>query len=329
MMKAVQINEFGGPEVLKIENVEEPKVNQGEVKVKVYATGLNPNESYTITGTYGDHPPDLPYIPGFDAAGIVEELGEGVERFKPGDRVWIAGFKAKRNSGTYAEKTVIDSDHLHPLPDQLSMEEGAGLGIPVLTAYRALFHRAKIKATDTVLIHGASGAVGSFAVQMAKNIGARVIGTSSTKEGRQQIKDLGADAVINHLTAENKDELINLTDGKGPDLIIEMLANKNLEIDSQIIAENGRIVVVGNRGKIEIDPRNLMGTEAVITAVNVGKISKEEKNKAIDDILEQLKTGDIKVLLGEEFSLAEAKKAHQHMMENSGDGRTTFIVHEE
>lgn len=328
-MKAVQINEFGGPEVLKLENIKEPEVNQGEVKVKVYATGLNPNESYTITGTYGENPPDLPYVPGFDAAGIVEELGEGVKEYAVGDRVWIAGFKANRNSGTYAEKTVIDSNHLHPLPDILSMEEGAGLGIPVLTAYRALFHRAKIKASDTVLIHGASGAVGSFAVQMAKTTGAKVIGTSSTEKGRKKIKNLGADEAMNHITEDNKEKLLELTNDKGPDVVIEMLANVNLEVDTQVIADTGRVVVVGSRGTIEIDPRNLMGTEALVTAVNVGKMLKEDKKEALATILGLLGEEKIKPFIGKHFSLDEATAAHKYMMEASGNGRTIFLVDKE
>lgn len=328
-MKAVQIDEFGGPEVLKVNTIEEPVAGKNEVKVKVYATGLNPNESYTITGTYGTNIPELPYLPGFDAAGIVEELGSEVKDFKVGDRVWIAGFKAKRNTGTYAEKTVIDENHLHPLPDNLSMNEGAGLGIPVFTAYRALFQRAKITAEDTILIHGASGAVGSFAVQMAKTIGAKVIGTSSTEKGRQEIKDIGADEAINHITGNNQDELLKLTDGKGPDVILEMLANVNLEIDTQVIADAGRVVVVGSRGKIEIDPRNLMGTEALVTAVNVGKMPKKDKEEALTDILNFLKKEKIKPLIGKKFSLEEATAAHQYMIEDSGNGRTIFLIDEE
>ncbi|MDN6161446.1 MAG: NADPH:quinone reductase [Atopostipes sp.] len=328
-MKAVQIKDFGGPEVLKTASVDEPKVNKNEVKVKNFATGLNPNESYTITGTYGDNPPELPYIPGFDGAGVVEELGENVEDFKLGDRVWIAGFKADRNSGTYAEKVVIDANHLHPLPDNLSMNEGASLGIPVLTAYRTLFQRANITDADTVFIHGASGAVGSFAVQMAKAIGAKVIGSSSTKEGRQEILDLGADEAMNHITEDNKDHLMKITDGKGPDVIIEMLANVNLEVDTQVIADTGRIVVVGNRGTIEIDPRNLMGTEALVTAVNVGKMPKKDKKEALLGIFEFLRKGQMEPLVGKKFTLEEATAAHKHMMEDPGNGRTLLVIDEE
>ncbi len=328
-MKAVQIIEFGGPEVLKAGSINEPTVNENEVKVKVYATGLNPNESYTITGTYGAFKPELPYVPGYDGAGIVEEVGEGVEDFSPGDRVWIAGFLAKRNTGTYAEKVVIDKEHLYSLPDNLSMLEGAGLGIPVFTAYRALVQRGNVQSEDTVLVHGASGSVGSFVVQMAKALGAKVIGTSSTEAGRQEILALGADHALKHIDEDNRDELMELTENNGPDLIIEMLANVNLEMDTQVIADAGRIVIVGSRDTIEINPRNIMGTEAVVTAVNVGKMPNRDKLAAWKEIRKFLENESVKALIGAQFTLDEAREAHQEMMEGSGNGRTVFLIAEE
>lgn len=328
-MKAVQIKEFGGPEVLKVRSIDEPTVHANEVKVKMYATGLNPNESYTITGTYGAFKPELPYVPGYDGAGIIEEIGEGVEDFSPGDRVWIAGFLAERNTGTYAEKVVIDKDHLYSLPDNLSMLDGAGLGIPVFTAYRALVQRGKVQAEDTVLVHGASGSVGSFVVQMAKALGAKVIGTSSTEAGRQEILGLGADHALNHINEDNRDELMELTENNGPDVIIEMLANVNLEMDTQLIADAGRIVIVGSRDTIEINPRNIMGTEAVVTAVNVGKMPNKDKLAAWKEIRKFLENESVKALIGAQFTLDQAREAHQEMIEGSGNGRTVFLIAEE
>lgn len=328
-MKAVQIKKFGGPEVLKTVSIEEPSPGDQEVKVKLYATGLNPNESYTITGTYGAFVPELPYIPGYDGAGVIEEIGSEVRDFKKGDRVWIAGFLADKNTGTYAEKVVIDVDHLYELPDNLSMLEAAGLGIPVFTAYRALFQRAKIEAGETILVQGGSGSVGSFAVQMAKAVGAKVIATSSTEEGRQKIIDLGADHALNHLSAKNQTDLMDLTDGNGPDVIIEMLANANLALDTEVIADEGRIVVVGSRDTIEINPRNVMGTEALITAVNVGRMTEAEKEEALIGINAFLQNKSVLPLIGKQFTLDEAKAAHKEMIEGSGQGRTVFLIDEE
>lgn len=329
-MKVVEINEFGGPEVLETATMEEPIPNVNEVKIKIHVTGLNPNESYKINGPKdGGKGPDFPYVPGYDAAGVVEELGPEVSELKVGDRVFLAGLTAKKNTGTYAEKVVADADRVYRLPDNYSMMDGAALGIPAFTAYASLFQRAKIRAGEYVLIHGASGAVGSLAIQMAKAIGAIVIGTSSTKKGREQILKLGADYALNHLTNENKDELIEYTEENGPDVIIEMLADENLEIDSQVIAEYGRIVVVGSRASIEITPRNLMGNEAYITAVNVSHMTKEARDEAYHGIFSFLENKILKPLIGKQFTLDGPVEAHKELMEGSGNGRTVFVIIDE
>ncbi|GEK91800.1 NADPH:quinone reductase [Alkalibacterium kapii] len=329
-MKAVVINEFGGPDVLETASIEEPTPGAHEVKIKIHVTGLNPNESYKINGSKdGGKGLDFPYVPGYDAAGLIEELGPEVSELKVGDRVFLAGLTAKRNTGTYAEKVVADADRVHRLPDNCSMMDGAALGIPAFTAYASLFQRAKIRAGEYILIHGASGAVGSLAIQMAKAIGAIVIGTSSTEKGREQILELGADYAMNHLTYENKYELTEYTEGNGPDVVIEMLANVNLEIDTQVIAEYGRIVVVGSRASIEITPRNLMGNEAYITAVNVSHMTKEARNEAFHGIVSFLENEILKPLIGKKFTLDEPVEAHKELMEKPGNGRTVFAIIEE
>lgn len=328
-MKAVQIEKFGGPEVLQTVTIAEPNPNKDEVKVKLYATGLNPNESYTITGTYGAFIPELPYVPGFDGAGVVEEIGTNVTQFKVGDRVFVSGFGAKKNTGTYAEKVVVDADSVYDLPDKLSFLDGAGLGIPVFTAYQALVQKAQIKAGELVLIHGASGAVGSFAVQIAKAFGAIVIGTSSTEEGRKSIIDLGADFAMDHISLDNKEELLMITEQNAPEVIIEMLANKNLEVDSQVIANNGRIIVVGNRGTIEINPRNLMSTGATITGMTLSNRNPEMKKELTYGLTALLEVGAVKPLIGEKFTLDEPVAAHKALMKSSGSGRKIFVIREE
>jgi len=328
-LKAVQINEFGGSEVLKTVEIEESYPNENEVKVKVYTVGLNPNEAYTITGTYAYNIPELPYIPGYDATGIIEEIGPNVEKFKKGDRVFLSAFSAKRNTGTYAEKVVVDAECVFKLPDGISFKKGAALGIPAFTAYKALFQKAKIKAGETVLIHGASGAVGNIAVQMAKAIGAIVIGTSSTKEGRQAILNLGADYALNHISEKNKGELLNLTDEQGPEVIIEMLANANLEMDMQIIAKYGRIIIVGSRDTIEVNPRNLMTNEAIVTGMTFTSPTKKAMKEMHYGLNALLKIGAIDPLIGDIFTLDEPVKAHKALMESSGNGRTIFVVSEE
>lgn len=328
-MKAVQISEFGGPEVLKVVNIEEPSPNKGEVKVKVYAVGLNPSENYTISGTYAYNVPDLPYTPGYDASGIIEEVGEGVTNLKIGERVYLSAFSAERNTGTYAEKIVLDEENVYRLPDNTSFLEGAALGIPAFTAYRALHQKARIRAGETVLIHGASGAVGTLAVQIAKAVGCIVIGTSSTEKGRSNILALGADYAIPHVTEENKDEVLILTDDKGPDVIIEFLANVNLEVDTKIITDEGRIVIVGSRGTIEFTPRNLMSNDATVTGMAFTHPKPEDLHEMYHGITALVKSGFLKPTIGKIFTLEEATEAHKYLMESSGSGRTVFEVHKE
>lgn len=321
-MKAVQIVEYGGPEVLKVRDIEEPSPNKNEVKIKMYAIGLNPSESYTITGNYAYNIPDLPYTPGYDGSGLVEEVGENVTDFKIGDRVFVSAFDAKRNTGTYAEKLVVDAKNVYPLPDNVSLNEGAALGIPAFTAYRALIQKAHIKAGETVLIHGASGAVGSIAVQIAKSVGAVVIGTSSTEKGRATILELGADYAIPHVTPGNMDDIKGLTNKKGPDVIIEFLADVNLETDSLIIADYGRIVIVGSRGTIEFSPRNLMTNDATITGMAFIFQEPDDMNEMYHGVTALIRSGSLKPLIGKKFALEDIQEAHKHLMESSGDGRT-------
>lgn len=328
-MKTIQIHEFGGPEVLKVVDIAEPIPEKNEVKVTVHAVGLNPSESYTITGNYAYNVPDLPYVPGYDGAGIVEEVGPGVEKVKVGDRVYLSGFNAKRNTGTYAEKVVIDAKNVYPLPDKASFSEGAALGIPAFTAYRALMQKARVRAGEKVLIHGASGAVGSLAVQIAKSVGAIVIGTSSTDKGRKSIIELGADYAIPHVTDENKDKIMELTDQKGPDIIIEFLADVNLETDSKIIADYGRIVIVGSRGTIEFTPRNLMTNDATITGMAFTYPESQDMIEMHHGVTALVQSGFLKPVVGRKFPLERAKEAHEHLMGSSGDGRTILQIIEE
>lgn len=328
-MKAIQINEFGGPEVLKTVEIDEPYPNEDEVKVKVFVTGLNPSEAYTITGTYGYNVPNLPYVPGYDATGVIEEVGSSVNHFKKGDRVFLSAFSAERNTGTYAEKVVTDAKNVFRLPDNISFKEGAALGIPVFTAYKAIFLKANVRAGETVLVHGASGSVGSMAVQMARAIGATVIGTSSTEEGRQTILDLGADHAMDHISEDNKEELLNITNEQGPDVIIEMLANANLETDMQVIVKYGRIIIVGSRDTIEVNPRNLMTSEAIVTGMTFTYPTQKEMKEMQYGVNALLEIGAIRSLIGNEFTLDEPVEAHKSLMESSGNGRTIFVVQEE
>lgn len=325
-MKTIQISKFGEPEVLKCVEVDEPIPAINEVRVRLFAAGVNPNETYIRTGTYSFYIPELPYTPGFDGAGVIDAIGDGVEHLKIGDRVFVAALLAKRNTGTYAQKVVCDVDAVHRLPKSISYQEGASLGIPALTAYRALFQRAKIKAGETVLIHGASGGVGSLAVQMAKGIGATVIGTASTEEGKSLVKASGATHVLDHITEDSISKITSITKDKGPDVIIEFLANVNLENDLKMIAPYGRIVVVGNRGSIEINPRLSMIKECDVLGMALWNAKPDEYNESLYAIEAFLESGILHPEVGYELPLEDAAKAHEQILSKKAHGKMILSI---
>src|SRR6266436_9502536 len=240
-MKAIRVSEYGGPNVLKLEDIPTPQVGPGQVLVRHHAVGVNPVDTYLRSNT-DNRGPKLPYTPGGDAGGVVEAVGAGVTAVKPGDRVYVGGTV----TGAYAEQAVCEQGQVHPLPANASCAQGAAMNVPYATAYHALFNRARGEAGETVLVHGASGGVGIGAVQLARARGLTVIGTAGTDRGRKLVLEQGAHHALDHGAPEYLDELGKLTGGKGPDIILEMLANANLQRDLDVIAMRGRIVVIGN-----------------------------------------------------------------------------------
>src|SRR5215470_19386284 len=256
-MKAIRVHKFGGPEVLQLDEMTDPKPGPGQVLVRVGAAGVNPVDTYIRSGAYALLP-QLPYIPGGDGAGVIEAVGDGVRQYKRGDRVW-----ALRSAG-YTEIAVCDVSTVQPLAASLSFGQGAAVGVPYATAYRGLHHKAQARPGETVLVHGASGGVGIAAVQLAVAHGMTVIGTGGTERGRKLVAEHGAHHVLDHTAADYTKRLMDLTGNKGADVILEMLANVNLQKDIDLVARFGRIVVIGNRGTIEINPRGTMGKDASI-----------------------------------------------------------------
>src|SRR5271170_1671203 len=213
-MKAILVREFGDPEVLKLEEVPTPKPEAGQVLVKVHAAGVNPYDTYMRSGTYAIKPA-LPYTPGSDAAGVVEAVGSGVTTLKPGDRVYTA----KTITGAYAEYTLTLEDQSQKLPTNITFDQGAAIWVPYGTAYHALKQEAKGRASETVLVHGASGGVGSAAVQIARAEGLTVFGTAGSDKGLDLIQREGAHQVFNHTKPGYTDEILKATAGRGVDIV--------------------------------------------------------------------------------------------------------------
>jgi len=319
-MKAIRVHEFGGPEVMRLEEVSDPRPGPGQVLVKVHAAGVNPVDSYIRSGTYAVKPP-LPYTPGMDAAGVVVEVGPDVKGLKAGDRVYTAGTL----SGAYAELALCAASQVRPLPARVNFAQGAGVSIPYATAYRALFRRAQALPGETVLVHGASGGVGIAAVQMARAAGLTVIGTAGTERGRALVADQGAHHVVDHSAPGYLEQVLKLTDGRGVDVILEMLANVNLGKDLGLLARGGRVVVIGSRGTVEIDPRATMARDGSILGMALLNATEHELTSIHAALVAGLGNGALRPVVGRELPLADAPRAHHAVMEPGAYGKIVLI----
>ncbi|MCK9376461.1 MAG: NADPH:quinone reductase [Syntrophobacterales bacterium] len=319
-MKAIRVHEYGEPEVMRLEDVAAPDPGPGQVLVRVYAIGVNPVDTYIRAGAY-TRQPSLPYTPGSDAAGIVEAIGPGVTRVELGDRV----YSAFSLSGTYAEKTLCLETQVHPLPEGVTFAQGAGVTVPYAAAYRALFQRARAVPAEVVLVHGASGGVGVAALQLAAAFGLTSIGTAGTEAGRALATVQGAHHVLDHHDPAHYQQVLELTGNRGVDIILEMLARENLGDDLKILANGGRVVVIGTRGTVTIDPRDLLAKETSILGMSVPSASEQEAAAIHAALGAGLANGTLRPIIGKELPLSEAPRAHHEILEAKAYGKIVLI----
>ena len=318
-MKAIRVHQFGGPEVLRCEEIDRPAPASGQVLVKVHAVGVNPVETYQRSGSNPSI--RLPWTPGMDAAGVVESVGPGVTGLKAGDRVYTSDSL----SGTYAEWTLCDAVTVHRLPDSISFPQGAAVNIPYATAYRALFHRARAQGGEIVFIHGASGGVGVAATQIARAAGLTIIGTAGTPEGRKLVEEQGGHHILDHRAPDYLEKAMRLTNGHGVDIILEMLANVNLANDLPLLAKFGRVIVIGSRGTIDITPRDLMSRDADIRGMMLFNASRAELTGIHAALAAGLENGTLRPVVGRQMPLPEAAKAHIAVLEPGAHGKIVLL----
>ncbi|MGH9899139.1 MAG: NADPH:quinone reductase [Pyrinomonadaceae bacterium] len=319
-MKAIQVHEHGEPEVMELREVPDPTVLSGQVLIQSRAIGVNPVDTYIRSGLYPVKP-QLPYTPGVDAAGIIEAVGTGVSGLTVGQRVYTAG----NLSGAYAEKILCTESQVHPLPDEVTFAQGAAVYVPFATAYRTLFQIAMAQPDEVVLVHGASGGVGIATVQLARAAGLRVIGTGGSDKGRRLVLEQGAHHVLDHTAPDYTDQILKLTEARGVNIIVEMLANINLNKDLSLLAIRGRVVMVGSRGTIEIDPRLAMGREASIHGMWLMNASSGELASIHAALVAGLENKTLRPIVGREFPLAEAAQAHQAVLEPGAYGKIILL----
>jgi NADPH2:quinone reductase len=321
-MKAIRVEKFGGPEVLELAEIPEPAPGPGQVTVRIKAVGVNPVDTYVRSGTYASKPP-LPYTPGSDAAGTVERVGPDVGDVRAGDRVYLSGAV----SGVYAEVALCERAQVHRLPERVTFQQGAAMGVPYATAYRGLIQRAHAQAGDVVLVHGATGGVGIAATQLARSLGMHVITTGGSEKGRALLGEQGiaADDIFDHSSAGYLDRILARTGGRGVDVILEMAAHINLANDLGLLARNGRVVVIGNRGPIEVNARMAMARDAAILGMTLFNVSPDDLRRIHTALVAGLANGTLRPIVGQELPLARAADAQRAVIEQKAFGKIVLI----
>lgn len=319
-MKAIRVNEHGGPEVMRLESIPDLSAGPGQLLIEVRAAGVNPVDTYIRAGWYPIRK-SLPYTPGLDAAGTILQLGHGIEQFKPADRVFVCGSL----TGTYAEQTLCRPQQVHRLPDGTDFAQGAALGVPYGTACRALFGRARAVAGQTVLVHGASGGVGIAAVQLAAAEGLTVIATAGSEQGRTLAAEHGARHTLDHNDPAHFDAVRQLTDDRGADIVLEVLADVNLDRDLDIVAPGGCVVVIGSRGRIEIDPRKTMARDIAILGMSLMNAPEHERAEIYDRIRRGLQNKSLNPVIARKLPLEDAPRAHRDIIDAPHAGKLVLI----
>ena len=314
-MKAIQVSQTGGPEVLALADVPEPKPKPNEALVQIKAAGVNFIDVYFREGRY---PAQLPFINGQEAAGVVTEVGSEVKMFKPGDRVAYTG-----SLGSYAEYAAVPESRLVKIPDGLDFEQAASAMLQGMTAHYLLHSTYKLQAGETALIHAAAGGVGLLLVQMAKKIGARVIGTAGTQEKAQLARDAGADECIVYTEADFETETRRLTDGKGVNVVYDGVGKATFEKGLNVIVPRGYMVLFGGSSGA-VPPFDLIklsqkGSLFVTrpTLVNY-TATREELEWRASDVLGWIAQGELKLRIHKSYPLVEAPQAHRDL-----EGRRT------
>jgi len=311
LMKAVVIHQYGGPEVLKYEDVPRPEPQADQIVVRVIAAGVNPVDGMIRSGMFANEKRAFPIILGGDIAGVVEKVGSKITKFKVGDPVFA--YVSLDNSGGYAQYALVTEREAAPKPKSLTYVEAAAVPIVALTAWQALVDTAKLSARQTVLIHGGSGGVGSFAIQIAKARGAKVIATASTAN-QDFLKQLGADVPIDYTKQKFEDV------AKDVDVVLDSIGRDTLARSYGVVKKGGIIVsLVARPNQAELDKHGIRGT-----ALSVEPNSEElaEIGKLIDD-------KKIKVIVSRTFPLSEAMKAQEQVATGHTRGKIVLKVADE
>lgn len=310
-MKAVRIHEYGGPEVLVYEEVPAPEPGPVQILVRVEAATVNPVDVAVREDRFPT-PKAPPKTLGSDGAGVVEQVGHDVSSVKSGDEVFFSGLGIG-SEGSYAEYALIAEAQAVPIPAGLTFVDAAALGMAFPAAYYGLVTRGAVQTGETVLVQGAAGGVGSASVQLAVAFGARVIGTVNGAAEADLVRSLGAEATIDYRTEDVVARALELTDGKGPDLVHELVVSVNLPADVRLLATGGRIVCTGQGPSPEatVPIGDALAKDATLLFMNLNNAKRAGVAAIAREIAQMAADGRIKPVIGEELPLAEARHAHE------------------
>jgi len=322
-MKAIEVTEYGDSDRLETIDAERPDPGPGEVRIAVEAAGINFADIMQRRGHYPGGP-EPPYVPGMEAAGRVDAVGDGVTDVSEGDRV-----VAMVQTGGYAEYAVANAERLFPVPEAMSLEEAAGFPIQFLTAHSCLFAWGGLEEGESVLIQAAAGGVGTAAVQLASNAGAEVFGTASTQEKLDLAADLGCDHPINYTETDFREVIEEETDGEGVDLVLESVGDDVFERSLDAMAHFGRMVTYGVASGVpaEVSNQRLLFENKTVKGFHLGQAATHDPSRvmqAVPDLTEGLASGDLEVVLGKSFALAEAADAHQYIEDRKSSGKVVL-----
>ena len=321
-MKAIQAQKTGGPEVLTLVDLPVPKPKLNEAVVQIKAIGLNYIDVYVREGRY---PAPLPFVDGQEAAGVVTEVGREVKSFKPGDRVAYTGVL-----GSYAEYAAVPADRLVQLPHKLSFEQGAAAMLQGITAQYLTHSTYPLKRGETALIHAAAGGVGLLLVQMAKRIGARVIGTVGSDEKAKLARDAGADNVIVYTKQDFEAETKRLMGGKGVDVIYDGVGKATFEQDLNLLRPRGYLVLFGAAsGAVPpLDPVKLNQKGSLfLTRPGLAHYmaTRDELESRTKDVLGAIESGWLKLHIGHKYPLKDVQQAHRDLEGRKTTGKVLLI----
>lgn len=322
-MKAVRFHELGGPEVLRYEEVPQPRIGDTQVLIKVAAAGVNYSDLGRRRGSYAI-PQPLPVTLGLEVAGTIEQVGASVAGFSLGERVmaWVGG-------GGYAEYAKAPLEAVYRIPEGLDFEAAAGIPVAFLTAYHILKTCARIQAQESVLVQAGASGVGTIAIQLAKLWGARVFATASTEQKLERIRELGISEVINYRQKDFVSEVLRMTDRRGVDVVLECVGGEVLTKSLSCVVPMGRLVIYGRAsGSLPmLDTTYILTRNITVSGLHLGMPPWHAglHRQAMQELLELVEAGTLKPVIDRTFRLIEADAAHRYLAERRTIGKVVLL----